>query len=726
MLKFLGALDLPDATVYLDDADDLLGYVLPKNVVLRRNASGKAVFQLLKYRTPKPLPNGEFGAALLSMDVELSLTKDQENIVRKQLAAFVTARRGPGAPAVTPEQMALAKPPVSKASVTMDILAGSGQLVQKVNHAGTPSMYGNCVVAISAELTQFGAAVFEEAMNGMGSGGVRVVYSLHFIGRVPPLTVTGTWNASKFYSFVQEVDFEERFWAEDDFSEQISEIFVNSDSRRIHSDPGTLETSDPEVSKLLTTLESAVAQQLDDAVKRNLLEAIPPESRDLSKVRDEDFENIRREVTTHKIADVSIGISRDQVFGIDVEPQGNMASLVSQGFDWSEYAREVDANPAFFRRLNLRVRVNADFARLSIFSVDVTIDYPPHTAAHGVETFVFRTADDVARFSAFTDGGSTAFTYQYVVNYVGESRRFLSDPDTVDTTELTLNIDELGLWLVDIEVGDMNFEQVSRAVLTLEHPPVDGVTPPVARFQIDQHTTRLTVRELLLAPVQPYGGSVKYFMKDGREFVRKLEGLTGTRYFVDDPFSGNREVRVRTRGDFERDVETIFLELAYDDPINNYRQTMSFALSKDKRFLDWRFPVIDERAGNITYQAVTVFRRDGDDDDTGERPLSGSLLVLGPVSDTLTVTVFPDLVDWTAFKLVRLTLHYTDPEHQIDDTESFVFRKGDAEKTYERFIRDRNKKRYAWTAHFFPVDGGRPKPVTGEGTDEALILTDSV
>ena len=56
------------------------------------------------------------------------------------------------------------------------------------------------------------------------------------------------------------------------------------------------------------------------------------------------------------------------------------------------------------------------------------------------------------------------------------------------------------LKLVDVEVGDMNFEQVGSAVLTLEHPEVEPGVPPVCRFQIDKDHKKFEVKELLLRP----------------------------------------------------------------------------------------------------------------------------------------------------------------------------------------------------------------------------------
>lgn len=718
MLLLEGKNDLPEATVYPDDLDDTLFYVLPNTPIIRRD-NGKAAMKFVKYRTLKPMANGDVGAALFFMDVELALLPAQEQALRSKLLEKVKARRGSqDERPLTTADIRLAKPQVTKASVDVEVLAASGNLVQKCNHAGKPSMYGNNVVAMSAELNQLGAPVFEAVMKSEGLGGVRVVYHMEFPARVPPIKATGTWTASKFYSFFQEVDYEENFWSEDDMSENIHEAFSNSESRVVTFDPGWVP-SDPAV---LTAVRSSIERQLDEAIKRNLLESIPPESRDVSKIREQDFENIKRQVMVNKRSDVSVHYEEKQIFTVEVHPQANMPSLVSQGFKWEDYAIEADTDDPFFRQLNLTIQVNADFETLPIFSVDVSIDYPPWTAKHGVQTFSFRKADDIGKFNAFIEGGSTKFKYRYVVNYKGESRVFESREFEHEGNDLKINVDELGLWLVDVEVGDMNFAQVGRAVLTLEHPEVEPGVPPVCRFQIDKDARKFAVKELLLRPAQAYRAEIKYFMNDGREYVRELPEQRGQRFYVDDPFSATKVVQLRTRGDFERRIDTIFVDLVYEDEKNAYRQTTSIALSRDKRFIDWSFPVIDERAGKVTYRAMTTFK-DGSSSDAGEKTLTGMTLLLGEDTATLAVKVIPDLVDWNIVKLVNLELHYADPANGIDERESFVFRKGDPDAKWELALRDRSKSAYQWRATFFMADGSKKDAAsTGPVTDEALIV----
>ncbi|MFT3801360.1 MAG: hypothetical protein QM766_09100 [Burkholderiaceae bacterium] len=721
MLQLEGSLDFPEAEAYRDDRSDTRFYVLPKVPTIKR-ADGKLAFKYVKYRSLKPLPNGDVGAALVFMDIELALTPQQEDGIRARLVAAVKARRGPNdSRPLGPEHIELAKIPVTQANVSVEILADSNALVQKVNHAGKPSMYGNNVVAVSAELNQSGAPIFEATMRSEGAGGIRVVYDLEFAARVPPITGTGTWHANKFYSFFQDVHYKERFWSEDDMSESISEMFRNSESRTVVIDPGSLPNTDPNVAKVLDTIRASLERQLDEAVKRNLLDAIPPESRDVSKIREQDFENIKRSVTVNKQSDVTISLRENQVTNVDIHPQANLPSITDLGFQWTDYAIDADTDDPFFRQLNVAIQVNADFQALPIFSVDVSIDYPPHTARHGVQTFSFRNADDIQKFTAFIENDSTEFQYSYIVNYKGESRTFQSAPKSHQGNDLKINVDDLGLWMVDVEVGDMNFDQVSRAVLSVSHPEVAPGVPPVSRFQIDKEHTRFSLKELLLQPAQPFDAEIKYFMSDGREYVRQLPGQKGQRFYVDDPFSANRTVQLRTRGDFERRIDTIFVDLAYDDERNGYKQTTSIALSKDKRFSDWNFPVIDERAGKLTYRAITTFKG-GESTDSGQVPFEGTTLLLGEESATLTVKLIPDLIDWDKVKLVRVELHYSDGAG-VDESESFTFRKGASEANWELALRDKTRKSYAWKIEFFNVDGSKtatasPEPVT----DEDLII----
>ena len=192
MLQLMYNIDLPEAACYRDDLNSLQFYVVPKVPILRRDEQKKAVFKYVKYRTLKPMANGDVGAALVFMDVELALSPQQEQSVRQKLAEIVKQGSGANAEPINPASIILSKPQISKATVKVEVLADSGNLVQKVNHAGSPSMYGNNVVAMSAELNQLGAPIFEAVMKSQGAGGIRVVYDIEFAARLPAIKADGT------------------------------------------------------------------------------------------------------------------------------------------------------------------------------------------------------------------------------------------------------------------------------------------------------------------------------------------------------------------------------------------------------------------------------------------------------------------------------------------------------------------------------------------------------
>ena len=329
------------------------------------------------------------------------------------------------------------------------------------------------------------------------------------------------------------------------------------------------------------------------------------------------------------------------------------AALLARLREIEPKAETLEAVPLSVERIALEVKTGSTWVAVAESKGSGML---PWTARHGVQTFSFRKADDIGKFTAFIEDDLTKFKYSYVVNYKGESRVFQSRQMDYEGNDLKINIDELGLWLVDVEVGDMNFEQVGSAVLTLEHPQVEPGMPPVCRFQIDKDNKKFEVKELRRRPAQPYTATIKYFMMDGREYVRELPDQKGQRFYVDDPFSATRVVQLRTRGDFERRIDTIFVDLTYDDERNGYRQTSSMALSKDKRFADWSFPVVDERAGKIMYHAIMTFK-DGTSSDSGDQPISGTTLLLDEDTATLSVKLIPDLIDWSAVKLATIELH---------------------------------------------------------------------
>ena len=70
-----------------------------------------------------------------------------------------------------------------------------------------------------------------------------------------------------------------------------------------------------------------------------------------------------------------------------------------------------------------------------------------------------------------------------------------------------------------------------------------------------------------------------------------------------------------------------------------------------------------------------------------------------------------------------MELHYSDPANNIDERESFTFRKGAPEVKYELAVRDKTKMSYEWALKAFMIDGSKKEFKSGGlVADEDLII----
>ena len=361
------------------------------------------------------------------------------------------------------------------------------------------------------------------------------------------------------------------------------------------------------------------------------------------------------------------------------------------------------------------MRVNADFAKLPIHSVEVKIWYP-HGPLAKTREFTFVSPDDVAKFECFVHSGIRKFKYQYTVNYRGSAFVYRSEEKETDDTNLTINVDDLGILALDVAPGDINFGQVDRAMITVRYS--GGVRPFEKKFNMTKDANTFSVREVIERPrTNPILYQVTYQMADGREIKRPEQEQLASELYIDDPFSAIKTVAFRAVGDLEHDIQAITVDAVYEDPGNNYRQTIRKNLSSDNPAEDWSFPVIDDALGEVRWSATITFRN-GTMRELPEKPAKRPTITIGSGTvDFLEVAVVPDLMDWDKVKLVNVALKYVDADNDVNERIEMRFKSGDAEKTWKVPIKDAAKTGYEATITYFMVDGGRrvtdgPKPMS--------------
>lgn len=724
MLK-LDSQDVVGQTAYWeDDANPLQYYALPGEPTMAIR-DGKPVFKFVKYRNPIDRPGGIKGGGLLVMQAELALPAKDEAEIRRRIGERLRAR---GISAAQANNVKIGRPLISRGKVTVAVMGeGGNALVQRVIVPSPPSLFGNNAVSIGVELNEFGAPVFEAALKGQGAGLVIVGYELGYSAKLPMAHIEGTWDATSFMSFSQTIEEDNNYFADDDYEEKISEFLYKSETQKIkwHQQPPPAGMDAAQHQKMIELIEDSIRRQLDEGIKRNVLEAIPRESRDVTKLREMGFDDIKRTVNVTQIASVKVSYEAEKVVEMPANPNAPLPAFGSvlvngKPLKWDDYAITVDADDPFFKAFAANFMVNADFADLPIASVIAQVSYKGKTGQGAAKTYTFRKPEDLYRFEAFYDGGDGEFTYSYVVNYKGESQTYKSPP-LKSKSDVSINVGDLGIWKVDIDVGDINFEEVTQAQLTCTYK--DGTVAHEKQFTITADKRTHKIREVIFKPLtQPWKYKLKYFMKGGREITVREESSEGDTLYVNDPFSAIKTVSIRTKGDFANVIDQLFLDFEYDDSANGYRQTQSFAFSQDgTRFTDWSFPVINEKQGTLKYTGQIVYRDGRPPLEIGEKTVTGNTVLEGEDVLQLNVELIADLLDWEKLKLVMVKLSYEDKLNGINETDSIRLVEGTSPDPWAVSIKDRTKKEYAVKAQFFLKDGSK-KEAAFSSTDEALVL----
>lgn len=710
-------------TVYRDHADGALYYILPSLPRFRIDDNGQPVFKFIKYRYPVDREDGKKGGGFLIADVEFVVPEDKlqktvEKLQERLNLEWQNGGRQPPAPQVQIGQLSFLR---GAASIT--VLDSGGSLVENIRNPGAPSLYGKMITPFTVELSAEGATLMEQALQDKG-GIVQVAYDIWLPVRLPPVTASVWFNAEKYMSFHQEIDVEERFWSEDDYRETIRETFTQRDAGGVSIDPGGV--TDP---KVIGAVRDWAWRSLEEGVAKMILGDIPPEKRDAdSWYKEEDFENISRDVVASRVASFSRTYTENAVMEWNPGPRGTLPNITSmkspdgQPYKWEDYALVVDLNDPFFKQLRVTARANADFDKLPLDSVEVKIEYK-QGAEHSVKEFSLRNANDLGKFAAYIAGDSYRYKYSYQVNYKNASKSFQSEELETDEEHLTINVGDTGILLVNVAPGDLNFSRVTEALVTLRYEDRDnGVDPLEQVFKLDKEHPEHQWAQVIYKPRKnPYRYRVKYFMADGKKFESDERSGSSAKLFIDDPFSASRTVNVRAFGDFAGRIDAIFVDLRYADEANGYSQNQSVVLNKENLFYDWTFPVVSETGGKLTYSANIRFM-DGSVQEIPETVAERGTIMLGDVVFTQAVDVLPDLIDFNAVKLVKVTLRYRDELNGIDESSDLVFKKDVAKLIFSFPYKDKTKTSYEWSASYYMADGSVKSIPAKTTTEKALVL----
>lgn len=708
-------------TIYPDDDSDITFYVLPSTPRFRFE-NGIPIFKFLKYRFPIDRPDGKKGGGMVFFDVEFVVPDETMIKVKEQLQERINKNyTDPGNP---PPPVRIGQLTFTKGKSSLNLENLSGVLVEKAVNPGSPSMYGKYITPFTVEFTPDGATIFEQALKGKG-GAIQVAYDLWTFARLPPVTVRANWDQHKFYQFYQTMDIDWSWWSDDSYRETVRETVHNDESYHMEIDPGGITDQ-----KVISQIRDAVQRSFDDAIARNLLKDAAPVS-DEDRKLPEGIEHVTRDIIKDSNAFVSVQYTEKTVIEWNPAPRGTLPNITNYpGVNWDDYFIEIDANDPFFQQINVSIMVNADFEKLPIHSIEAHLDYNQGNI-HTIEEPIFRNSNDVAKFRSYIENNIYKYKYWYQVNYKGESQVFKSKEVEIDDKSLVINVDDTGILLIDVATGDLDFDKVKSAQVTLQYEDA-GVPLIEKQFTLDKSNKTYRITELIFQPRRnKYKYWVKYYMLDGRTFQGDQLSGQSNQLYINSPFSGIKTIGIRSLGDMEKDISIIYLDLKYDDSKNDYIVTQSIALSKSLPFFDWTFSVLSAGAGKVTYSG-TIQYKDGTSEDIPETEEKGTTITIGGIQDILEIQVISDLIDFNMVKLGKVSLSYKDKKidaatgqvvYDIDENKDIIIKAGPASlPVWTVKIKDKTKKSYTWQATFFMKDGTTKKTEPLTSSESTIVL----
>lgn len=722
MLKFDSVQTINGLSVYADDKDPALFYAIAQRPRFSID-NGRPVFQFLKYRYPIERSAERTGGGFLICDVEFGLSPAEEQGLREALQERLEEEwRTKPWRLTEPPAVKLGQLTFTRGAASVTLLDTNGALVEKVTNPASPSLFGRLVLPITAELSPEGATLLEEALQGAG-GIVQVHYDLWTPVRLPPMTVRVWLDARKTMEYHQRIDVEERICREDDYTETIYELVTEAHGGAVEIDPGLVTDQ-----KVIQAVRDWGNKTMADAALQMVLGEIPMENAEQIRklYTEEDIENITVDTFRQRRSTFNRTYTEKQVMEWNPAPTGTLPNIVSMTgpdgspYRWEDFSRVVDLNDPFFRTLDVAIRVQAAFDTLPLHSVEVKVEYDP-TGQNIVVEPVFTSSAQVEHMRAFVANNNRHYRYQYQVNYQGQSRSFRSEYQESNDPSLVINAGDLGILDLRLVAVEGMFSSVASAMVSLWYVVGSDRFEAVRSLTRDNPEARWT--EVIFSERRlPIHYQVTYTMADGREVTTPEATVGGTELSINDPFASLRTIRVRGFGDFASRIDAIFVDLTYRDEDNDYTHEGSVTLTEGSQFSDWTFPAVLADGGSVTWSAIIRFR-DGTTSRLPEQELEGTTLLVGDSVLMRRVEITADLVDFTVFPLVRVSLRYDDEANGVHEDASIVFRgTGPSVSEWVFAYRDPQHRAYSYAVTYYPQTGEPSTLRVPSETDTSLVL----
>lgn len=535
------------------------------------------------------------------------------------------------------------------ASVNLNI-AGSddGKMVERVTSSKSPDLTSNHNATFSTELSKDGAGLFEQALKEGNSGIVAVSYDAKFEARLPPATVTVTYNSKQTAEYTRKVSRDT--WGHEDKVKQAREQALTENSK-VDVDMGSVVGLDEQQQqKLHDSLQKWGEDQLVDILNSKTTLDLTDLTTNADKY--DDFQNQLEAVNDFTRV---YSESRTVIFSNTFTAQlPTIRSVIGPEGDISKYFEQINTDTTFFKDLDLRASVNTLWGKDSgITSVNLTLFYGEGIKAlkQDVDSKKITVSDngqlpssfDVnsgpynldAAGMVFDDSiapaqlplektwpmqaldanqkqGIRNYVYQYQVNYDpslgGADLQYKSPFFYTSEPVLTLAVANQTLQVNVSGQNNVNWNFIKSAQVDLtykdaNHPSADQ---NFVLSLTEQAPTASAIKPLGTTRTNPLSYAVTYQMDDGGKLPVNRTKVNQTGRIsvnIQDPFTGTRSLRLMPT--WSDAVDFIGITATYTITELGYSTSKDFTF-EDKSTQVWDVPDL-KKPGAATSEGVMTY-----------------------------------------------------------------------------------------------------------------------
>ena len=718
-------------------------YLLPENPEIVKGPDGAALFSLIIYRHDEARvadPSKDVGGGILTFTTEL--ISDKFNQVKAALNRQAGATGGTDSVELDYVQFIDGTITVSVAGEDGSASPGAGEFVTSIIGNGKLGGVGANQHAVMVKLTQDGASLLS-SLDKVKTLPINIQYNLRFEHRLLGVKMIAFCDIGSSYVLIQSLRTQDPEYndgylgfshnhQDDRIVTKVTEALVRSKNMYVTVIPATSEVDQD----TLTALEKEGSDILNKEVAGVLEAGPPPSSLDRNQLTQ--FEQTYN-------SSLNYTIDRRMVLVSTFTPSANLQNLLV-GANLADLVAFVDLRTAFFTFLQIPIRVNADFGRLPLDSVTVTVTYnrkafdgSGNQQVRG--SFNFTSGTQVEHFLAYANSlDEVSYDWSAEVHYQGSDVTFTMAQHGVKDNFLVVDVGQLGMLSTEFALGLADQATYPIAVVSARYQSAALGREISTQLRLDKDTASLPWTAVIQEqPVNGFQYKVDWLHQQPRDASGtqpppEIESGNWTtshdsRVEINAPLGQQMTVSVFCSGNFSEGpdkLSQVAAALHYEDAANHHVVDGEVTFTDDKQQQTWVVDLIDPSVRDYTYRYTNVYEggvvKTFPEDGSWAKGDPGYITVGEKYS--MTVTVYPLLLMFDGqFLAAEVDLDYQDAAGKVSLTDTLVFSaSSNTTQTWRVRGRQGGPTTWGYRVTYFYADGTRVQGDHMTQDSDALLV----